>query len=414
MGAGSSVNEPNPPVPPLPVLAEGETEIRLSVYKIRKLGLEEVGGYHTGIVIRSAGERGLGREFAFTRGGVYENPQVECDPDPDYRFYQRVPLGIIKGAGDSQASDVSANFFRIVEEWTQTTYNTTGQNCNHFTSDICWRLLRRRSPEWINRLSNSIETRDLRRQAMKAGSDALAEWLCKVLEGVKQQLQADEEDGSREASDASSSAIEEARVLLSQRCASVLVERFRAHFLEHEEAAARAPPPFQERAKSLEDAYAAAAQSGAFDAGVHSAISGFDRDAEAMAVEAAIWSRATLLASASAQKAVAAVARDLSMMATGGAGAGTAGEMAAGGASGLHAAVGSVDANDESSAAAEHGSTSKRLQQLAARAAALIERETEPEPAEPEQERRSFASLNGIKNGTDYSTFLPNAPKVEE
>ncbi|CAK9086067.1 unnamed protein product, partial [Durusdinium trenchii] len=30
-------------------------------------------------------------------------------------------------------------------------YQLFENNCNHFCSDLCWALLRRRPPDWINR-----------------------------------------------------------------------------------------------------------------------------------------------------------------------------------------------------------------------------------------------------------------------
>ena len=139
-----------------------------------------MGGYHTGIVIRSGGEKGSGREFAFARGGVYEVPRPENDPDPDYSFYKRVPLGKFN-MRSGQSNVVETNLLHIVQEWSKTQYEMTEHNCNHFTSDVCWRLLGRPNPSWVNHLSDSIEKRQRRNDVMRAGSDALEGWLDRLL-----------------------------------------------------------------------------------------------------------------------------------------------------------------------------------------------------------------------------------------
>ena len=328
MGASASVGE-SPPLPPLADLSEDEIELRLSVYKITKLGLHQMGGYHTGIVIRSGSENGPGREFAFTRGGVYEVPRPENDPDPDYSFYKRVPLGKFK------SNDVETSLFKVAQEWSKTPYEMTEHNCNHFTSDVCWRFLGRPNPAWVNHLSDSIEKRQRRNGVMRVGIDALEGWLDPLLaatataapqplqQPAQEQRQAQEpaqeptqehEHQQRQQREGLSSGMapraEAAKIELRRRCLSVLAEHFRGDF-EAYEAAADGSTLLQERVSALDEAYAVAAQSGAFPEAAHEAMRGFDRDAEVRTAEAALWQEATRRATGSAQRAVAVALRDL-------------------------------------------------------------------------------------------------------
>ena len=373
MGASVSVGE-NPPLPPLVDLDEDETELRLSVYKITKMGLHQMGGYHTGIVIRSGGEKGPGREFAFARGGVYEVPRPENDPDPDYSFYKRVPLGKFK-MKSGQSNVVETNLLHIVQEWSKTPYEMTEHNCNHFTSDVCWRLLGRPNPAWVNHLSDSIEKRQRRNDVMRAGSDALEGWLDRLLAAAataapqpvqrpanepqltqeppqareqpqqahKQRWEQDpahehiatqehvatKEHGKttqehvatqehahqqrqqrKEPSCSMTTTADATKIELRRHCLSVLAERFRPDF-EAYEAAADESTPLRERVTALDEAYAVAAQSGAFPEAAHETMRGFDRDAEVRVAETALWREATQHATGSAQRAVAVALDDL-------------------------------------------------------------------------------------------------------
>ena len=252
MGAAGSIDAPNPPLPPLPELAEGETELRLSVYKIKKLALASAGGFHSGLVIRQAtGEREESREFAFNRHGVYENPSIENDPDPDYGFYQRIPLGRLRGPG-ARPHEVEERLLAIIRDWQGRRYDMTARNCNHFTCDVCWRLLQRPIPAWVNRLSESIEGRDRRGQTVVAGIVALEQWLDqKIREAMElrtagagagaadedaaaEERAAASEEGAAAAEDGAAAEAEgRARIQLRHRCVAALSARFRESFEQH-------------------------------------------------------------------------------------------------------------------------------------------------------------------------------------
>ncbi|CAJ1383748.1 unnamed protein product [Effrenium voratum] len=144
-----------------PDLPKGELEVRLSVYSfdltgvslLNSLGSNVAGAYHSGLVV-------LGKEWSFGghdaegESGVYS-----CKPEmnPDYQFYDRVVMGRIRGSVDQ----VHAIIRKISssEDWTGPNYNLFEKNCNHFVSDLCWALLRRRPPDWINRTAESLARR---------------------------------------------------------------------------------------------------------------------------------------------------------------------------------------------------------------------------------------------------------------
>jgi len=160
-----------------PQLPDGVLEVRLSVYKIRifgegilsSVGAGIAGAYHSGVVV-------AGKEWAFgghgdqNLSGVYKTaPEM----NRDYDFYTRIILGRIR----MSSSDIEAKIKGLARspEWSGPTYNLTTHNCNHFASDLCWLLLRRRPPAWVNRTSEELARPERRKRVEEeALQDALA------------------------------------------------------------------------------------------------------------------------------------------------------------------------------------------------------------------------------------------------
>ena len=141
-----------------PDLPRGEFEVRLSVYTFdfsgislfNNLGSGITGAYHSGLVV-------LGNEYSFgahddhAETGIYV-----CKPEmnPDYQFYDRVVMGRLRGS-QQQILSIIRNHMEM-EEWHGKRYDLLENNCNHFASDLCWALLRRRPPDWINNTADRM------------------------------------------------------------------------------------------------------------------------------------------------------------------------------------------------------------------------------------------------------------------
>lgn len=162
-----------------PVLPEGVLEVRLSVYKIKITGssfVDTLGSgilalYHSGIVV-------AGREWAFGghdaegSSGVYV---TRPEQNPDFMFYQRVIMGQVQAT--MQQANMKLKEIARSGKWSGTSYDLTAHNCNHFTSDVCWLLLKKRPPAWINQTADQLERSKRRREAEEVAlADALAEY----------------------------------------------------------------------------------------------------------------------------------------------------------------------------------------------------------------------------------------------
>ncbi|CAK9098884.1 unnamed protein product [Durusdinium trenchii] len=136
-----------------PQLPKHVFEVRLSIYTfdltgvslLNSLSSNVTGAYHSGLVV-------AGEEWSF--GGHDETGQsgvYNCTPEmnPEYQFYDRIVMGRVRGSLQ-QVQDVIFQLGRA-DEWTGPRYQLFENNCNHFCSDLCWALLRRRPPDWINR-----------------------------------------------------------------------------------------------------------------------------------------------------------------------------------------------------------------------------------------------------------------------
>ncbi|CAK0808063.1 unnamed protein product [Prorocentrum cordatum] len=94
----------------------------------------------------------LGQEFAFGghdepgRTGVFRTmPEL----NPQFSFYQRLIMGHVE-VKDPEELKRKVKSLLCSTEWCGPCYDVFEHNCNHFTSDLCWALLGKRPPDWIN------------------------------------------------------------------------------------------------------------------------------------------------------------------------------------------------------------------------------------------------------------------------
>lgn len=156
-----------------PELPAGMLEVRISVYKLELTGvgfLDHIGAglagaYHTGLVVANE-EWAYGFHDVPGKSGVYcTKPEL----NPDYIFYQRVILGQIRAT----PKEVSNMIRKIAhtEKWSGVSYDLIERNCNHFVSDTCWMLLKKRPPAWIN---STAEGMALKRRRERCEESLLA------------------------------------------------------------------------------------------------------------------------------------------------------------------------------------------------------------------------------------------------
>uniref|UniRef100_A0A7S4UVY4 PPPDE domain-containing protein n=1 Tax=Alexandrium monilatum TaxID=311494 RepID=A0A7S4UVY4_9DINO len=159
-----------------PCLPEGVLEVRLSVYKLGftgfgyldSLGASIAGAYHSGVVVGGE-EWSYGGHDEEHQTGVYRGrPEV----NPEYMFYQRIIIAQVNLARHETTKLVRK--LAAEPEWSGARYDLIEHNCNHFASDLCWLLAKKRPPEWVNETAELLAKR---RRRKRAESSALAEAL---------------------------------------------------------------------------------------------------------------------------------------------------------------------------------------------------------------------------------------------
>lgn len=155
MGNGESMQAGDYQEPTLPA---GMLEVRISVYKLNvtgvgfldSLGASLAGAYHSGLVV-------AGQEWSFGGhdedgvSGVYD---VEPETNPDFTFFKRHIIGQVKSS--KQEIEKLIKRLQFSAEWQGTNYDLVEKNCNHFTSELCWQIMRKRPPDWINNTADTM------------------------------------------------------------------------------------------------------------------------------------------------------------------------------------------------------------------------------------------------------------------
>jgi hypothetical protein len=128
------------------------TNYRVPVY-LNVYDLTPINGYiyWLGLGIFHSGIEAHGAEYAFgahdyPTSGVFEVDPRHC---PGFTFRTSVVLG---------TTDLSPLEFRsfveqCADEYYGDTYHLIAKNCNHFTDDLCRRLMGKSIPGWVNRLA---------------------------------------------------------------------------------------------------------------------------------------------------------------------------------------------------------------------------------------------------------------------
>lgn len=300
-GDVDGIDKPSIPGESVPELRGGETELRLSVYKVSKPDQDKFCAMHTAIVIRQPGTSVLGEEYAFSPDGVY-SPPTEADPDSSLTFYRRVPLGILRG----DPVRIEREFSKIVREWEEKPYDAINANCYHFTRDICWRLLQRPLPQWVNARSARLARLNRKVEQLEAGTKEVHDDLERIMElALGSWIPGDDKAKFADPE-------------LRKRCSHALTTQYKLTFESLEKRAVEVPSPevqdLATRTRELEMAYAEAVETGKFDEDAHASLLGFDRERQELELETQLWAALRLKASERATRAAAATARGVQEM----------------------------------------------------------------------------------------------------
>ncbi len=107
--------------------------------------------YWVGLGIYHSGIEAHGAEYAFgahdyATSGVFEVEPKHC---PGFTFRRTVLLGTT----DLNALEFRSFIEQCADEYHGDTYHLIAKNCNHFSDDVCRRLIGRSIPGWVNRLA---------------------------------------------------------------------------------------------------------------------------------------------------------------------------------------------------------------------------------------------------------------------
>ena len=148
--AKNTSQRPNTPIP------QSRTEILINVYDLLPSGtlssvLWHLGSslLHTGIVVKS-----LDREYAFgghnqpDLSGVYWTKPRTLPPGGRWR------CELLQGFSFRTNDEIENIIQEVGKQFLGTSYNLLSNNCNHFTSHLCERLLGKAAPGWLNRAAS--------------------------------------------------------------------------------------------------------------------------------------------------------------------------------------------------------------------------------------------------------------------
>ncbi|KAF8042768.1 hypothetical protein BT93_A1180 [Corymbia citriodora subsp. variegata] len=127
---------------------EWETQVILNVYDLTPANSYTawcgLGIFHSGIEVHGK-EYGFGAH-EFPASGVFEVEPRSC---PGFIYRCSISLGHINMA----RSDFRLFIEHMASEYHGDTYHLISKNCNHFTSDVAFRLTGKTIPGWVNRLA---------------------------------------------------------------------------------------------------------------------------------------------------------------------------------------------------------------------------------------------------------------------
>ena len=97
--------------------------------------------HHSGVEI-------LGTEYSFASGaGIFDSIPKEV---PNAKFRESIEMGIFDGG----SNDVKNIIHDLRSDFSGDSYNLILKNCNHFANALCWALLNKTIPGYVNRLAD--------------------------------------------------------------------------------------------------------------------------------------------------------------------------------------------------------------------------------------------------------------------
>ncbi|CAG8449946.1 3263_t:CDS:10 [Ambispora leptoticha] len=124
--------------------------VYVNVYDMLPKGKVADFGYRLGVGIFHSGVEVLGREYNFG-GHVYDYTGVfVMRPKagfPNVTFKESIKMGYT----ELEKEEVILIIKELSEEFRGNTYNLLTRNCNHFSGELCKRLVGKSTPGWINR-----------------------------------------------------------------------------------------------------------------------------------------------------------------------------------------------------------------------------------------------------------------------
>ncbi|CAI2174694.1 5569_t:CDS:2 [Funneliformis geosporum] len=134
----------------VPLFGEQHIPVYLNVYDMLPRGKITDIGYRIGVGVFHSGVEILGREYNFG-GHDYDFTGVfvmrpKIGP-PNVTFKESIAMGYTT----LDKEEIKNVIDELSAEWRGNSYNLLTRNCNHFSSELCSRLVGKAAPNWINR-----------------------------------------------------------------------------------------------------------------------------------------------------------------------------------------------------------------------------------------------------------------------
>ncbi|RHZ78609.1 hypothetical protein Glove_158g110 [Diversispora epigaea] len=129
---------------------EQKFPVFLNVYDMLPRGKITDLGYMIGVGVFHSGVEVLNKEYNFggheydSTGVFYMNPKLG---PPNVRFKESFLIGYTS----MDKEEIKNVIDELSMEWRGNSYNLLSRNCNHFSSELCSRLVGKPAPNWINR-----------------------------------------------------------------------------------------------------------------------------------------------------------------------------------------------------------------------------------------------------------------------
>jgi deubiquitinase DESI2 len=125
------------------------TKVFLNVYDLQSGPVQDA-LFAVGCALHHSGVEVLGTEYSFASNvGIFSSSPRAAPPGVAFR--EQVELGAFEGT----AADLRSILTHLEAEggFGPTSYHLLRRNCNHFASAFCYKLLQRRIPAYVNRIS---------------------------------------------------------------------------------------------------------------------------------------------------------------------------------------------------------------------------------------------------------------------